>query len=231
MSGPAPPHPPPDRTQLSKVIDYTLLKPTATPADIDGFCEKAKKYGFWSVCVNPCFVRQAAERLQGSGVKVCAVVGFPLGATTLSAKSAEAGQAIRDGATEIDMVGRIGALKGGDDDAFSADIAAVAAVCGPQGAALKVIIECCYLTDEEKVRGAKLAAKSGADFVKTSTGFGPGGATEGDVMLLRSVLRGKPKVKAAGGIGTLQKALEMLRAGADRIGTSSGDSIVEEIPE
>lgn len=231
MSGLAPPVHLPSRLQIASLIDHTMLKPTATAADIDSLCEEAKEYRFRNVCVNPCFVRQAARRLRGTGVGVCAVVGFPLGAAAPGAKAAEAGQAIKDGATEIDMVSRIGALKGKDHETFSTDIASVAEVCRASGTTLKVIIECCYLTEEEKVRGARLAAGAGADFVKTSTGFGPGGATEADVALLRSVLRGKAKVKAAGGIGTLEKALVMIRAGADRIGTSSGPSIIEELPQ
>jgi deoxyribose-phosphate aldolase len=218
------------RSELARVIDHTLLKPTATIADIDLLCDEALKYDLWAVCVNPLHVKQAARRLAGSRTVVCSVVCFPLGSCTPEMKLMEARGAIADGAREIDMVADIGALKSGDTRAFFADINEVAAFCGRSNTLLKVIIECCYLTDEEKVRAARLAEQAGANFVKTSTGFGPGGATVADVSLLRRALASRTGVKAAGGIGTLAKAMEMIDAGADRIGTSSGARIMEELP-
>ena len=218
------------RSELARVIDHTLLKPTATIADIDLLCDEALKYDLWAVCVNPLHVKQAARRLAGSRTVVCSVVCFPLGSCTPEMKLMEARGAIADGAREIDMVSDIGALKSGDTRTYFADINEVAAFCGRSNTLLKVIIECCYLTDEEKVRAARLAEQAGANFVKTSTGFGPGGATVADVSLLRRALASRTGVKAAGGIGTLAKAMEMIDAGADRIGTSSGARIMEELP-
>jgi len=218
------------RSELARVIDHTLLKPTATIADIDLLCDEALKYDLWAVCVNPLHVKQAARRLAGSRTVVCSVVCFPLGSCTPEMKLMEARGAIADGAREIDMVSDIGALKSGDTRAYFADINEVAAFCGRSNTLLKVIIECCYLTDEEKVRAARLAEQAGANYVKTSTGFGPGGATVADVSLLRRALASRTGVKAAGGIGTLAKAMEMIDAGADRIGTSSGARIMEELP-
>jgi len=218
------------RSEFARVIDHTILKATATSADIDVLCEEALKYGFWAVCVNPVHVRHAARRLAGSSTVVCSVVSFPLGAAAADMKLMEARGAITDGAREIDMVSNIGALKSGDTRAYFSDINEVAAFCGRSNTVLKVILECCYLTDEEKVRGARLAEQAGANFVKTSTGFGTGGATVADVSLLRKVLANRTGVKAAGGIGTLAKALEMINAGANRIGTSSGTKILDELP-
>ena len=218
------------RSELARVIDHTLLKPTATFADIDLLCDEALKYDLWAVCVNPVHVKQAARRLAGSRTVVCSVVSFPLGSSTTEMKLMEARGAIADGAREIDMVSDIGALKSGDTRAYFADINEVAAFCGRSNTILKVIIECCYLTDEEKVKGARLAEQAGANYVKTSTGFGTGGATVADVSLLRRALASRTGVKAAGGIGTLAKAMEMIDAGADRIGTSSGARIMEELP-
>lgn len=218
------------RSELARVIDHTILKATATPADIDVLCDEALKYNFWAVCVNPVNVKQAARRLSGSGTVVCSVVSFPLGAATTDMKLMEARGAITDGAREIDMVSNIGAIKSGDTQAYFSDINEVAAFCGRSNTTLKVILECCYLTDEEKVKGARLAEQAGANFVKTSTGFGTSGATVSDVSLLRKVLANRTGVKAAGGIGTLAKALEMINAGANRIGTSSGAKILDELP-
>ena len=218
------------RSELARVIDHTILKATSTSSDIDVLCDEALKYHFWSVCVNPVHVKQAALRLAGSSTVVCSVVSFPLGASTADMKLMEARGAITDGAREIDMVSNIGALKSGDTRAYFSDINEVAAFCGRSSTILKVILECCYLTDEEKVRGARLAEQAGANFVKTSTGFGTGGATVADVSLLRKALSNRTGVKAAGGIGTLAKALEMIRAGANRIGTSSGTKILDELP-
>jgi deoxyribose-phosphate aldolase len=218
------------RSELARLIDHTILKPVATPADIDVLCSEAVKYNFWGVCVNPFHVKQAARRLAGTGTVVCSVVSFPFGSSTSDLKLMEARGAITDGAREIDMVANIGALKAGDTHAYFADINEVAAFCGRSNTVLKVIIECCYLTDDEKVKAARLAEQAGANFVKTSTGFGTGGATATDVALLRKALSSRTGVKAAGGIGTLAKAMEMIRAGANRIGTSSGVKIVEELP-
>ena len=218
------------RTEFARRIDHTLLKATATTADVDRLCEEAQKFDFWSVCVAPCNVRRARDRLEGSGVKVCAVAGFPLGADTASIKLAEAVKAVEDGADEIDMVMNIGAFKSEDHDLVFNEINSLAQFCHTRSKLLKVIIECCYLTDEEKVKAARLAELAGADFVKTSTGTGTGGATVEDVALLRKALLSRTRIKAAGGIGTLEKALSMIAAGADRIGTSSGAKIMGEWP-
>jgi deoxyribose-phosphate aldolase len=217
------------RLDLARLIDHTLLRATATPAEIDRLCDEALRFEFWSVCVNPAYVSRAARRLIGSSSKVCTVISFPLGSSTTGIKVMEARTAIEQGAQEIDMVCNLGALKSGDDETFFADINEVSSICGSSNALLKVILECCYLTDEEKVRGAQIAEHAGANFVKTSTGFGPGGATVPDVFLLRKALSNRTGVKAAGGIGTLGKALELIEAGANRIGTSSGVTIMEEL--
>jgi len=216
---------------LARIIDHTLLKPTATVTDVDRLCDEALKYDFWSVCVTPIHVKQAARRLRGSNSKVCAVISFPFGSSTTEVKLMEARVAIADGASELDMVSNVGILKSGDSGAYFADINEVAAYCGRSKTILKVILECCYLTDDEKVGAARIAEQAGANFVKTSTGFGSGGATIGDVALLRKSVTSRTGVKAAGGISTLATALEMIKAGANRIGTSSGTKILEEIPE
>jgi deoxyribose-phosphate aldolase len=215
--------------RLAKIIDHTLLKPTATTSDFERLFDEALEYRFWSVCVPPSKVALASARLRGSGVKVCAVVGFPLGFGTPTSKAYEAETAIEDGADEIDMVMNIGAFRSGDRLAVERDIEGVSSVCRKSGRLLKVIIECCYLTDSQKSRAARISARLGAGYVKTSTGFGTGGATVKDVALLKRSLRGMAKVKASGGIGTLPKALAMVRAGADRIGTSSGVQIMKEL--
>ena len=218
------------RSELARVIDHTLLKPTATTMDIDRLCDEAQNYNFWSVCVTPHYVRHCAQRLAGTEVKVSCVISFPLGSSTTEVKLMEARMAIADGARELDMVSNIAALKSGDVHAYFADINEVAAYCGRSDTLLKVILECCYLTDDEKVLAARTAEQAGANFVKTSTGVGSGGATLADVTLLRKVVSRRTGVKAAGGIGTLATALEMIKAGADRIGTSSGTRIIEELP-
>jgi len=230
MGGLVPPTHLDRRSELCRIIDHTLLKATATTSDIDRLCDEATKYNLWSVCVNPNHVKQAAWRLRGTSTKVCAVISFPLGSSTTAVKLMEARTAIADGATELDMVSNISALKSGNTPAYFEDINEVAAYCGRSDTLLKVILECCYLTDEEKVLGARIAEQAGANFVKTSTGFGTGGATVADVALLRRAVTRKIGVKAAGGIGTLALALDMVRAGADRIGTSSGAKIIEELP-
>ena len=218
------------RTEFARRIDHTNLKATATGADIDQLCEEALRFDFWSVCVAPAYVHRAKQKLEGSDVRVCAVVGFPLGSATASIKLAEAVKASDDGADEIDMVMNIGAFKSGDDDMVFSEVNSLAQYCHTRSKLLKVIIECCYLTDEEKVKAARLAELAGADFVKTSTGMGTGGATVEDVRLLRGALLPRTRIKAAGGIGTLEKALSMVAAGADRIGTSSGAKIMGEWP-
>jgi deoxyribose-phosphate aldolase len=215
--------------RLVALIDHTLLKPEATPADIERLCDEARRHGFFSVCVNPSYVKQAATLLRGSPVKVCCVVGFPLGAQPPESKALEARRAIREGAREIDMVINIGALKGRDDAAVLKDIRAVVEACKDGRAASKVILETALLTDEEKVRACEISMKAGADFVKTSTGFGPGGATPADVALMsRTVASRKLGVKAAGGVRSYADVVAMVEAGATRVGSSSSVKIVEE---
>ena len=213
---------------IASLIDHTLLKPDATPDQIAQLCYEAKKYEFASVCVNPVNVKLCADLLKGSRVKVCAVVGFPLGAVPPEVKAYETLEAMRNGATEIDMVINVGALKAGDNDLVERDIAAVVHTCHANGALCKVIIEAALLTNEEKVKACQLAQKSGADYVKTSTGFGPGGATIEDVALMRQVVGREMGVKASGGIRTLEDLESMVRAGATRIGASAGVTIMQE---
>ncbi len=219
------------KDEIARFIDHTLLKPEATPAQIERLCDEARRYGFAAVCVNPVYVRLAAERLQGAEVAVCSVVGFPLGATTTAAKVYEARQALADGAGELDMVIHVGALKAGDYERVQEDIAAVADVCHKGGALLKVIIETALLDDAEKVTACRLAQAAGADFVKTSTGFAGGGATAEDVRLMRQTVGPRMGVKAAGGIRSYADALAMIEAGANRIGASAGVRIVEQAPD
>lgn len=213
---------------LAQMIDHTLLKPDATQAQIAQLCYEAKKHGFAAVCVNPTNVKLCAELLKGSPVKVCTVVGFPLGASPPEVKAYESQQAINDGATEVDMVINIGALKSKDYALVERDIATVARTCHNNGAVLKVIIEAALLTDEEKVKACALAKAAGADYVKTSTGFGPGGATVEDVALMRQVVGPAMGVKAAGGIRSFEDARQMVQAGATRIGASAGVRILRE---
>ena len=213
-------------TNLAQYIDHTVLKPDVAPDKIDTLCDEAMQYHFAAVCINPVWVQRAARRVRGSGVKVASVVGFPLGANVPEIKAMEARRAIRDGAREIDMVINIGALKGGDRDLVQRDIAGVSDACREVGAINKVIIEACYLTDEEKVVACRLAQLARADFVKTSTGFGPGGATVFDVALMRETVGLKMGVKAAGGIHDANDARAMITAGANRIGASAGIRIV-----
>ncbi len=208
------------------MIDHTLLKAETTKEQIKVLCEEAKEYGFASVCVNPTWVKYAAELLQGSDVKVCTVIGFPLGANTPETKAFETKNAIENGATEVDMVINIGALKDGDDELVERDIKAV--VEAAKGKALtKVIIETCLLTEEEKVRACELSVKAGADYVKTSTGFSSGGATVEDVALMRKTVGPNIGVKASGGVRNTEDAQKMIEAGATRIGASAGVSIVK----
>jgi deoxyribose-phosphate aldolase len=210
---------------MSLLIDHTLLKPTATPEDISKLCQEAKQFGFATVCINPTYVKLAKEQLQGTPVKVCTVVGFPLGATTTTSKVCETLQAVVDGADEIDMVINIGLLKAGRVKEVEEDIRAVAQAC--QGRVLKVIIETALLSDEEKVTASILAKAAGADFVKTSTGFASGGATAKDVALMRKAVGPEMGVKASGGIRDLATAEQMVQAGATRLGTSASIAIVK----
>lgn len=216
-------------SEIARLIDHTLLKPEASREDIQRLCEEAIDYGFASVCVNPWNVSQAAELVRGTEVRVCAVVGFPLGATLPIVKEFEAGEALKAGAQEIDMVINVGALKSGQEALAEADIRGVADASHRAGALCKVILETALLTREEKVRGSLLAKKAGADFVKTSTGFGPGGATVEDVRLIRETVGSGTGIKAAGGVRTLEEVRKMVEAGATRIGTSSGVKIIEQL--
>lgn len=215
--------------QLAKLIDHTMLKPEATAADIQKLCREARESGFFSVCVNPSYVADAKMLLRGTHVKVCAVVGFPLGAQPPEIKALETRRAIREGAQEIDMVINIGALKSSDDTLVRKDIRGVVEVCKDGRAACKVILETALLSDEEKVRGCELAMKAGADFVKTSTGFSKAGATVEDVALMsRTVAPRKLGVKAAGGIRTYADVVRMIQAGATRVGCSNSVKIMDE---
>lgn len=213
---------------VSTMIDHTLLKPDATRADIEKLCREAAEFHFATVCVNPVWVATAAALLRGSGVGVCSVVGFPLGATTSEVKNYETRRAIFDGATEIDMVINIGALKSGDLRTVERDIEAVVEPCRQCGAVSKVIIEAALLTDEEKITACSLSKAAGADFVKTSTGFAAGGATPADVALMRRVVGADMGVKAAGGVRDLEGLKAMVAAGATRVGASAGVKIVQE---
>ncbi|MEA3341579.1 MAG: deoxyribose-phosphate aldolase [Chloroflexota bacterium] len=209
------------------MIDHTLLKPDATQDQIAQLCYEARKYNFASVCVNPTNVKLCAQLLAGSDVLVCTVVGFPLGATPTEVKVFEAQQAIHDGATEVDMVINVGALKSRDYELVERDIASIARGCHAGNSILKVIIEAALLSDEEKVIACQLAKVAGANFVKTSTGFGPGGATLEDVALMRRVVGPTMGVKAAGGIHTYEEAQQMIAAGASRIGASASVKIMQ----
>ncbi len=215
------------KKEMAAYIDHTVLKAIATRTQVKQLCTEAVQYGFASVCVNPCHVRLVAGELKGSAVKTCAVIGFPLGANSTEVKAFEAQKAVGDGAQEVDMVINVGALKDGDAEFVERDIREV--VRASQGAAVKVIIETCYLTEEEKKLACVLAKNAGADFVKTSTGFGSGGALVEDVSLMRETVGKEMGVKASGGVRSLKEALEMIEAGATRIGTSSGIAILEEM--
>src|SRR5918999_6050042 len=214
--------------EWASLIDHTLLKPEATDEDIKKLCQEAAAYRFASVCVNPTWVRAAACNLIGSGVPVCTVIGFPLGATLPDVKAYEARRAIFDGAREVDMVINVGALKSGDDCAVEHDIRAVVEVAHEYDVTCKVIIETALLTDEEKVRASLAAKRAGADFVKTSTGFAKGGATVADVALMRQAVGSELGVKASGGVKGLEDARAMVEAGATRIGASVGVKIAQE---
>jgi deoxyribose-phosphate aldolase len=213
---------------LASLIDHTILRPDATADDVRKLCAEARKYLFASVCVNPYWVPLVARELRGSPVKVCTVVGFPLGATTTASKCAEAADAIAQGATEVDMVLNVGALKSGDLPTVQADIAAVAATCHRSGAMLKVILETALLTDPQKVAACQASKDAGADFVKTSTGFAKSGATAADVALMRATVGPQIGVKASGGIRSLADLQSMAAAGASRIGASASVQILEQ---
>ena len=213
------------KMQLNKYIDHTILKANATKADVEKLCAEAREYDFASVCINTCFVPLAAELLAGSDVKVCCVVGFPLGAMSAEAKAFETKWAVEHGAQEVDMVLNVGAMIAGDEKTVLEDIGAVVDAAHPK-AIVKVILENCLLTDAQKIRACELCVQAGAEFVKTSTGFSTGGATVEDVALMKKAVDGKAKVKAAGGIRTKEDALAMIEAGADRIGASAGIAIV-----
>ena len=214
--------------EVAAMIDHTLLKPDATRGEIEALCREAAEYRFATVCVNPTWVALCARLLRGAGVAVTSVVGFPLGATTPDVKHYETRRAIFDGAREIDMVINVGALKSGDLRLVERDIEAVAGPCREAGAVSKVIIEAALLADEEKITACTLAKAAGADYVKTSTGFGPGGATAADVALMRRTVGEAMGVKAAGGVRDLEGLRAMVAAGATRIGASAGVRIVQE---
>jgi deoxyribose-phosphate aldolase len=214
--------------EVAGLIDHTLLKPDATANDIERLCREAAEFHFATVCVNPTWVAFCARLLRGTGVGVCCVVGFPLGANTPDTKQYETRRAIFDGATEIDMVLNVGALKSGDLRLVEQDIEGVTSACRSAGVVSKVIIEAALLSDEEKVTASTLTKAAGADFVKTSTGFGPGGATIGDVMLMRRIVGDTIGVKAAGGVRDLEQMRAMVAAGATRVGASAGVRIVKE---
>lgn len=211
---------------LASYIDHTLLKAEATPADIETLCQEAKAYHFASVCINTCYVPQAARALAGSDVKVCCTVGFPLGAMAPKAKAFEAQNAVDQGAQEVDMVLNVGLMRAGAYESVQQDIQGVVDACHPK-AQVKVILETCLLTEAQIVKACELCVAAGADFVKTSTGFSTAGATAAHVKLMKQAVGGKAKVKAAGGIRTYEDAMTMIQAGADRIGASAGIAIVE----
>lgn len=210
---------------IAAMIDHTLLKQDATEQQIIKLCQEAKTYGFASVCVNPMWVETAAQQLKDASPKVCTVIGFPLGAMTKETKAFETKDAIRKGATEIDMVIPVGALKAGQDEIVKEHIEAV--VEAAEGTLVKVIIETCLLTDEEKVRACEIAKAAGADYVKTSTGFSTGGATKEDIALMRQTVGKEMGVKASGGVRSLEDVEKMIAAGATRIGASSGVAIIQ----
>jgi deoxyribose-phosphate aldolase len=213
---------------VAGMIDHTLLKPDATRMDVEALCREAVEYNFASVCVNPTWVSTCAQLLNGTSVVVCSVVGFPLGAATPDTKHYETRRAIFDGAREIDMVINVGALKSGDLRVVECDIESVTTPCRDAGALSKVIIEAALLTDDEKITACTLAKAAGADYVKTSTGFGPGGATAADVALMRRVVGAEMGVKAAGGVRDLEGMKAMIAAGATRVGASAGVKIVQQ---
>ena len=213
--------------EIQRLIDSTLLRPEATETEIVRLCEEALEYGFAAVCTNSCYAGTVSRIVAGSVVKTCVVVGFPLGAAATEAKVCEARYALENDAEEVDMVMNVGTLKSGEPRRVEDDIRAVVEQCDGK-ALVKVILECCLLSDSEIVDACGIAVAAGADFVKTSTGFGSGGATAHDVELMKDAVAGRARVKASGGIRDLETAIEMIDAGADRLGTSNGASIVDE---
>lgn len=209
---------------IANYIDHTVLKADATTETVKRYCAEAKEYGFHSICVNSCHAKLVAEELQGTGITTCCVVGFPLGAMVTDAKAYEAKAAVRDGAGEIDMALNVGAMKDRNYDLVREDIRAVVEASKP--AIVKVIIECCLLTDEEKVKACQLSEEAGAAFVKTSTGFSTGGATIEDVRLMKQTVGDRLQVKASGGIHTPEQARALIEAGADRLGVSAGTKVL-----
>ncbi|MDM8535623.1 deoxyribose-phosphate aldolase [Desulfobacterales bacterium HSG17] len=216
-----------DKASLAKYFDHTILKAIATESDVKQICAEARANDFFSVCVNPCFVKLVKEELRNTDVKVCSVVGFPLGAHTTEGKAAETTRAVLDGADEIDMVIQIGHMKSGNHEYVQNDIAAVVKSAG--NALVKVIIETCYLTDAEKVKACELSKSAGAHFVKTSTGFGTGGATTTDIALMKKTVGDSMQIKASGGVKTLADAKAIIDAGADRLGASASVEILKEL--
>ncbi|WP_288867098.1 deoxyribose-phosphate aldolase [uncultured Sneathia sp.] len=213
--------------EINKYIDHTVLKATVSPKEIEKLCSEAIEYKFYSVCVNGCYVKKCSEILKNTGVKIAAVIGFPLGAMSTKAKVYEAKTCIEDGASEIDMVINVGMLKAKEYSYVEGEIRQIKEAIGNN--VLKVIIETCYLTDEEKVKACELALNANADFVKTSTGFGTGGATFEDVKLMKETVGNRAKVKASGGVRTYEDAVKYIELGAERLGTSSGINIVKKI--
>jgi deoxyribose-phosphate aldolase len=220
-----------NKREIASLIDHTLLKANATPEQVRRLCQEAQEYKFASVCINPFYVKLASDALQGSDVKVCSVISFPLGATPTEVKLYEAQTVLAAGADELDMVINIGALKSGAHNEVAEEIATLAKASHENGSILKVIIEAVLLTEEEKVLACQLAKAAGADFVKTSTGFSSGGATVNDVLLMRQTVGPDVGVKAAGGIRTYTDAMAMIEAGANRIGASAGVQIVAQAPD
>ena len=218
----------PDLRALARIMDHTLLRPQATSEELDRFCREAVSLGVGAIAIHQVWVPLAVRILQGTGIKVGTVVGFPFGATHSSVKRAEAAASIRAGAEELDMVMNIGALRSGNLEGVHSDIQGVACIAHESGCILKVILENAYLSDEQKVTACRLAKQAGADYVKTSTGWGPSGATEADVRLMRKAVGMQMGVKAAGGIRSLRDAVRMLQAGADRLGTSTSAAILAE---
>ncbi|MFJ1390366.1 deoxyribose-phosphate aldolase [Capnocytophaga canimorsus] len=210
--------------ELSKYIDHTLLKATATVSEIEALCKEAITHDFFSVCVNSGYVSYAKDFLKETDIKVCSVVGFPLGAMSTRSKVYETEQALADGADEVDMVINVGWLLSGKIDEVKQEISLIKKACGDK--VLKVILETCYLTDDQKRLACELSVQAGADFVKTSTGFGSGGATLADVQLMKDSVKGKAKIKASGGVRDFQTAMEYINLGVQRIGTSNGIAIV-----
>ncbi|MEM2896585.1 MAG: deoxyribose-phosphate aldolase [Candidatus Bathyarchaeia archaeon] len=215
------------KQELARAIDHTLVKPNATRHEIIQVCDEAKKYGFGAVCVNPFYVKLVADYLRETDTKVCSTIGFPFGSCLTDTKAFEARKAIEDGAKELDMVMNLGALKSKDYEFVNQDMVAVVRVAKKFDAKVKVIIECCYLSDDEKVKTCLIAKEAKVDYIKTSTGFGPSGARVHDVKLIKRVVGESMGIKASGGIRTTDQALRMMKAGATRIGTSSGVEIIE----